>query len=42
MPWFERLYREPMSLIDGRMAMPEGDGLGFTFDPDAVDRYRIK
>jgi hypothetical protein len=23
------------------MAMPEGDGLGFTFDPDAVERYRI-
>lgn len=42
MPWFERLYREPMRLIDGRMAMPEGDGLGFTFDADAVDRYRIK
>lgn len=42
MPWFESLYREPMRLIDGRMAMPEGDGLGFTFDPDAVDRYRIK
>jgi L-alanine-DL-glutamate epimerase-like enolase superfamily enzyme len=42
MPWFERLYREPMRLIDGRMAMPEGHGLGFTFDADAVDRYRIK
>ena len=42
MPWFERLYREPMRLVDGRMAMPEGNGLGFTFDDDAVDRYRIK
>ncbi|GMQ75000.1 MAG: mandelate racemase/muconate lactonizing enzyme family protein [Gammaproteobacteria bacterium] len=42
MPWFESLYREPMRLIDGRMAMPEGDGLGFTFDADTVDRYRIK
>ncbi len=42
MPWFEILYREKMSLVDGRMAMPEGDGLGFSFDADAVDRYRIK
>ncbi|TFH40685.1 MAG: mandelate racemase/muconate lactonizing enzyme family protein [Lysobacterales bacterium] len=42
MPWFESLYRERMRLVDGRMAMPEGNGLGFTFDPDAVDRYRIK
>ncbi len=42
MPWFECLYRERMRLVDGRMAMPEGDGLGFTFDSDAVDRYRIK
>jgi L-alanine-DL-glutamate epimerase-like enolase superfamily enzyme len=42
MPWFESLYRERMRLIDGRMAMPEGPGTGFTFDPDAVDRYRIK
>ena len=42
MPWFESLYRESMKLVDGRMAMPEGHGLGFTFDADAVDRYRIK
>lgn len=42
MPWFEGLYRESMRLVDGRMAMPQGDGLGFTFDPDAVDRLRIK
>ena len=42
MPWFQGLYRERMQLVDGRMAMPEGPGLGFTFDPDAVERYRIK
>jgi len=42
MPWFECLYRERMSLVDGRMAMPQGDGLGFNFEPDAVERYRIK
>lgn len=42
MPWFESLYRERMHLVDGRMAMPQGNGLGFTFDPDSVDRLRIK
>lgn len=42
MPWFENLYRERMRLVDGRMAMPEGNGTGFTFDPEAVDRYRIR
>ena len=42
MPWFEDLYQERLRLVDGRMTMPEGDGLGFTFDPDAVDRYRKK
>ena len=41
MPWFENLYRERMQLVDGRMAMPQGAGLGFTFDPDAVDRFRL-
>ena len=42
MPWFEPLYRERMQLVEGRIAMPEGNGIGFTFDPDAVDRLRIK
>lgn len=42
MPWFQSLYREPMRLSEGRVAMPEGNGLGFTFDRDAVDRLRIK
>lgn len=41
MPWFEPLYRERLQLVDGRMAMPQGPGLGFTFDPEAVERYRI-
>lgn len=42
MPWFRELYREQMHLVDGRIAMPEGNGLGFTLDQDAVDRLRIK
>jgi len=42
MPWFQSLYREQMRITDGRVAMPEGNGLGFTFDRDAVESLRIK
>jgi L-alanine-DL-glutamate epimerase-like enolase superfamily enzyme len=41
MPWFAPLYREKVVLEDGDLLMPTGPGLGFTFDPDSVDRYRI-
>ncbi len=41
MPWFEPLYNERMELKDGMIAMPEGPGIGFTFDMDAVERLRI-
>ncbi len=41
MPWFATLFREPMALSDGRIAMPERPGTGFTFDPAAVARYRM-
>lgn len=41
MPWFEPLYNERMALKDGMIAMPEGPGIGFTFDMDAVERLRI-
>ncbi len=41
MPWFAALYRERMELADGLIRMPEGPGIGFTFDPAAVERYRI-
>ena len=42
MPWFIPLYRETMVLSDAAVSMPAGPGLGFTFDADAVDRYRIR
>ncbi len=42
MPWFAPLFRESMEFKDGRIAMPERPGLGFTFDPDAVERFRIR
>jgi len=42
MPWFESMFRERMVLgSDGLVDMPTGPGVGFTFDWDAVDRYRI-
>ena len=42
MPWFEPLYRERMEIRDGKLVMPDRPGLGFTFDPEAVERYRIR
>ena len=42
MPWFEPLFHERIVLgSDGLVDMPSGPGVGFTFDWDAVDRYRI-
>lgn len=42
MPWFARLYTEAMKIEDGMIAMPTAPGIGFNFDPDAVERFRIK
>ena len=41
MPWFAPLFREKMVLEEGSIAMPERPGLGFTFDPDQVDNWRL-
>lgn len=40
MPWFGALYREKLEMNAGRVAIPDRPGFGFTFDPDAVDRFR--
>lgn len=42
MPWLAPLFRESMTLEDGMIAMPRGPGLGFTIDPEAVERFRIR
>lgn len=42
MPWFSPLYREKMSLKDGNIILPQRPGFGFTFDPEAIERYRIR
>jgi L-alanine-DL-glutamate epimerase-like enolase superfamily enzyme len=41
MPWFGGLFRERLELVDGRAMVPERPGFGFTFDPDAIDRWRL-
>ena len=42
MPWTSKLYREPIVVEDGHIAVPDRPGLGFTFDPDAIERYRVR
>ncbi len=39
--WFASLFRERPELCDGQLVIPERPGHGFTFDPDAVDRFRV-
>ena len=41
MPWTSKLYREAIAVEDGHIAVPDRPGLGFTFDPDAIERYRV-
>lgn len=41
MPWFAPLFAEAMELEEGCLLIPERPGLGFTFDPEAVDRFAI-
>jgi L-alanine-DL-glutamate epimerase-like enolase superfamily enzyme len=41
MPWLAPLFREQMVLEEGCIAMPEGPGLGFTFDPDRIEGWRL-
>ena len=42
MPWFSSLYREEIRFEDGFILLPDRPGLGFTFDPEVIERYRIK
>ncbi|MDC1198752.1 mandelate racemase/muconate lactonizing enzyme family protein [bacterium] len=41
MPWFQDLFVEPLEMRDGDLIIPDRPGLGFTFDPDAVERFAI-
>jgi L-alanine-DL-glutamate epimerase-like enolase superfamily enzyme len=39
---FEALVTDPLAVDGGRIRPPEGPGLGFEFDRDAVARYRME
>jgi L-alanine-DL-glutamate epimerase-like enolase superfamily enzyme len=41
MPWFAPLFREELEMRDGEVVVPERPGIGFTFDWDAIERWRI-
>lgn len=40
-PLVNGILQEPFVLRDGRLAVPDGPGLGVELDPDAVARYRV-
>jgi L-alanine-DL-glutamate epimerase-like enolase superfamily enzyme len=39
MPWFAELFQERLEMVDGDLLIPDRPGMGFRFDPDAVERY---
>ncbi len=40
--WTSNLHREHLLIEDGHAIVPDRPGLGFTFDPDAIERYRVR
>jgi len=42
MPWFAPLFNEPLDVEDGMLDIPDRPGTGFTFNNDAVKRFRIE
>jgi L-alanine-DL-glutamate epimerase-like enolase superfamily enzyme len=42
MPWFAPLYREELVFEDGDLVVPDRPGLGFSFDPEALQRYKVE
>ena len=41
MPWSAPLFREKIAFEDGMARIPDRPGLGFAFDLDALERYRV-
>lgn len=41
MPWFAPLFRETLTLRDGRAEVPDRHGFGFSLDPVAVERHEV-
>jgi len=42
MPWFEGLFRERMEMRDGCFLIPDRPSFGFSFDPGAIERHRVR
>jgi len=42
MPWFAPLFREKMEITNGMIEIPNRPGTGFTFDPEKIEKYRIR
>ena len=42
MDWFSPLYKERIELKSGLIVLPQRPGFGFTFDPDVIERYRLR
>lgn len=40
-PWWDVLFDAPLAIAHGHAMPPDRPGLGFGFDPDAVDRFRV-
>ena len=41
MPWSALLFSETIAFREGLAEIPDRPGLGFSFDLDALDRYRV-
>jgi L-alanine-DL-glutamate epimerase-like enolase superfamily enzyme len=41
MPWTQPLLAEKLSLVDGRVPLPDRPGLGLVWDEDAIARWRV-
>ena len=41
MPWVSMLFNEQMEIEEGCILVPERPGIGFTFNQEVVDRYRV-
>lgn len=40
-PWWDRLWVEPLPVVDGTLTAPDRPGLGLAFDWDALDALRL-
>jgi L-alanine-DL-glutamate epimerase-like enolase superfamily enzyme len=40
--WFEELFTERLQLVDGALQVPRGPGLGFRFDPQVIEKRRVR